>query len=113
MQSVLLRGVCLQEAPPVSHFEDFLLGIKGADRSNAISLSVTLKRPERSFGGTTDSRASSFTDGSTRKYISVVCIFAWPSHRETFRRSFVACRIANAQVCLRTCGCTRFVASEG
>jgi hypothetical protein len=45
-----------------------LLGIRGADHSDAISLSVTLKRPERSFGGTTASRASSFTDGSTRVY---------------------------------------------
>jgi hypothetical protein len=27
-------------------------------------LSVALKRPERSFGGSTDSRASSFTEGS-------------------------------------------------
>jgi hypothetical protein len=38
--------------------------------SHAISLSVALKRPERSFGRTTDSRFSSFTDGSTRVYIS-------------------------------------------
>ena len=66
MQSVLLCGVCLQEAPPVSHFEGFLLGIKGLPVASAISLSVALKRPERSFGGTADSRASSFTDGSAR-----------------------------------------------
>jgi len=37
-----------------------------AARSDAISLSVALKRPERSFGGATDSRASSFTEGSAR-----------------------------------------------
>ena len=43
---------------PVNHFEGFLVGIKLAARSDAISLSVALKRPERSFGGTTDSRAS-------------------------------------------------------
>ena len=72
MHSVLLRGVCLLEAAPVSHFEGFLLGIKGVARSDAISLSVALKRLERSFGGTTDSNASSFADGSTRVYISVV-----------------------------------------
>jgi len=45
-----------------------LLDIKVASLSKAISLSVVLKRPDRSFGGTTDSRASSFTDGSTRVY---------------------------------------------
>jgi hypothetical protein len=33
-------------SPPVSHFEDFLLGIKGAARSNAISLSVHYAAPE-------------------------------------------------------------------
>jgi hypothetical protein len=35
-----------------------------------------LNRRVRSFGGTTDSRASTFTDGSTRVYISVVCLCA-------------------------------------
>jgi hypothetical protein len=113
MQRVLLRGVCLVLAPSVNHFEDFFVGIKAAFRSDAISLSVALKRPERSFGGTTDSRVSSFTDGSTRVYISVVCVFAWPSHSATFRRSFVACRTVKAQVCRSRCGCTRFAASEG
>jgi hypothetical protein len=43
---------------PVNHFGGFLVGIKVAARSDAISLSVALKRPERSFGGTADSRAS-------------------------------------------------------
>src|SRR6266700_5684122 len=38
---------------------------------------------------------------------------AWPSHSETFRRSLVAWRRVNAQVCLITCGDTRFVASDG
>src|SRR5215469_1340359 len=113
MRCVLLRGACLQEAVPISHFEGFLLGIKVAASSHAINLSEALKGPERSFGGTTDSKASSFTAGSTRVYISVVCVFAWPSHSATFRRSFVACRKVKAQVCLRTCGCTRFVVSEG
>jgi hypothetical protein len=38
---------------------------------------------------------------------------AWPSHSETFRRSLVAWRTVNAQVCLRTCGDTRLAAREG
>src|SRR5690348_2176387 len=37
----------------------------------------------------------------------------WPSQSETFRRSFVACRIVIAQVCLKTCGDTRLDAREG
>src|SRR5271166_968718 len=113
MRCVLLRGACLQHAGPVDHFEGFLVDIKVAASSHAINLSVALKRTERSFGGTTDSKVSSFTAGSTRVYISVVCVFAWPSHSATFRRSFVACRTVKAQVCLRTCGYTRFVVSEG
>jgi hypothetical protein len=31
-------------------------------------------------------------------YTSVVCMWAWPSQSETFRRSLVACRMVNAQV---------------
>src|SRR5258708_35884607 len=103
MRCVLLRGACLQHARPVGHFDGFLVDIKVAASSHAINLSEALKRPERSFGGTTDSKASSFTAGSTRVYISVVCVFAWPSHSATFRRSFVACRKVKAHVCLRTC----------
>src|ERR1035437_3519196 len=61
----------------------------------------------------TDSRASNFTEGSARVYISVVCILACPSQRETFRRSLVAWRIVSAQVCLSTCGLTRFAAKDG
>jgi hypothetical protein len=48
------------------HFVVFLLRILGAASSITISLSVALKRPVRSFGAITDSRASSFTDGSAR-----------------------------------------------
>ena len=48
------------------HFAVFLLRILGAAFSISISLSVALKRPVRSFGAITDSRASSFTDGSAR-----------------------------------------------
>jgi len=54
---------CLQHAGPVDHFEGFLVDIKVAVASHAINLSVALKRPERSFGGTTDSKVSSFTAG--------------------------------------------------
>jgi len=62
MRCVLLRGACLQHARPVDHFDCFLVDIKVAASSHAINLSEALKRPERSFGGTTDSKASSFTD---------------------------------------------------
>jgi DNA replication protein DnaC len=48
------------------HVAVFLLCILGAAFSISISLSVALKRPVRSFGAITDSRASSFTDGSAR-----------------------------------------------
>ena len=51
-------------------------------------------------------------DGSTRVYIPVVCVCAWPSQSETFRRSLVACRTVNAQLCLKTCGCTGFSAKR-
>jgi len=61
MRSVLLRGAWSQHSQPVDHFEVFLVGIKVAAPSDASSLSVALKRPERSFGCTTDSRTSSFT----------------------------------------------------
>src|SRR5580698_6767071 len=37
----------------------------------------------------------------------------WPSQRETFRRSLVACKMVSAQVCLRTCGETRLDESVG
>ena len=37
-------------------------------------VAVALKRPERSFGATTDSSAYSFTEVSARVYISVVCV---------------------------------------
>jgi len=48
------------------HLVVFLLRIMGAAFSRAISLSVALKRPVRSFGAITDSNASSFTLGSAR-----------------------------------------------
>ncbi len=48
------------------HCVVFWLRILGAAFSISISLSVALKRPVRSFGAITDSRASSFTDGSAR-----------------------------------------------
>ena len=91
----------------------FLLCIKVRVSSTAINSSVALKRPERSLGGTTDSSASSFTEGSTRVYISVVCIFACPSQRETFRKSLVASRTVKAQVWRSTCGEMRFPDKDG
>jgi Tn3 transposase DDE domain-containing protein len=68
-----------------------VLRVTGDDVKEAISLSVALKRPDRSFGAIIASKASSLTEGSARVYISVVCMCAWPSQRETFRRSLVAC----------------------
>src|SRR5260370_26186396 len=48
-----------------------------------------------------------------RVYISVVCMLAWPSHRETLRKSLVACKTVSAQVCLSTCGDTRLLKMDG
>src|ERR1700745_170093 len=76
MPGVLLCRVGSDGPPPRSHFQGFLLRISVAFLSDAISLSEALKRPERSFGGTTASMASSLSDGSTRVYISVVCVCA-------------------------------------
>src|ERR1041385_4946634 len=70
--------------PPVRHVDGFSLRIKEPARNEAMSLSVALKRPDRSFAGTTDSKTSSFTVRSARVYISVVCILECPSQSETF-----------------------------
>ena len=113
MQSLSLCGARFSQAPLICHAEVFLLRITEPVCREAISSSVALKRPDRSFGGTTDSRASSFIEGSARVYISVVCMFACPSQRETFRRSLVACRTVRAQVCRSTCGEMRLVDSDG
>ena len=48
------------------HLVVFLLRIMGTSFNMAISLSVALKRPVRSFGAITDSNASSFMLGSAR-----------------------------------------------
>ena len=113
MQSPSLCGARFSQAPPNGHVDVFLLRIIEPACREAISSSVALKRPDRSFGGTTDSRASNFIEGSARVYISVVCIFACPSQRETFRRSLVACSTVMAQVCRSTCGEMRFVDRDG
>src|SRR5712692_878346 len=84
MQSVLLCGVSSSETPLVGHRQGLSLRITECEVSEAISLSVALKRPERSFGGITDSSASNFTDGSARVYISVVCRCACPSTTRPF-----------------------------
>jgi hypothetical protein len=60
MQS-LLRETLLS-----GHFDRYGLRIKLRGLRDAISLSVALNLPVRSFGATTDSSTSSFTDGSTR-----------------------------------------------
>jgi hypothetical protein len=41
---------------------------------------------------------------SMRVYISVVCMQAWLSHSETFRKSLVACKTVSAQACLSPYG---------
>jgi hypothetical protein len=64
-ESIFMRTPRSLERPR-RHFAVFLLRILGAAFSISISLSVALKRPVRSFGAITDSRASSFTDGSAR-----------------------------------------------
>src|SRR5215831_1532656 len=113
MQSPFLCGVRSSQAPPMAQVDTFSLRIKAPARSEAMSLSVALKRPDRSFGGTMDSRASNFTAGSARTYISVVCMLECPSQSETFRRSLVACKMVRAQECLNTCGDTRFDNRDG
>src|SRR5208283_5574604 len=113
MQSPSLCGARFPQAPLICHFVFILLRITEPFCREAISSSVALKRPDRSFGGTTDSRASSFIEGSARVYISVVCMFACPSQRDTFRKSLVACRIVRAQVCRSTCGEMCFVDRDG
>src|SRR2546427_4480643 len=113
MRSTLLCGASYEEAPPERQLDGVVLRITERDVSEAISLSVALKRPDRSFGAIIASSASSFTEGSARVYISVVCMCVWPSQSETFRRSLVACSTVRAHVCLRTCGETRLIDSEG
>jgi len=64
-ESLFMRTPRSMEGPR-RHCVVFLLRILGAAFNISISLSVALKRPVRSFGAITDSRASSFTDGSAR-----------------------------------------------
>jgi DNA replication protein DnaC len=64
-ESIFMRTPRLMEGAR-RHFAVFVLRIFGAAFNISISLSVALKRPVRSFGAITDSRASSFTDGSAR-----------------------------------------------
>jgi DNA replication protein DnaC len=64
-ESIFMRTPRLMDGAR-RHFAVFLLRILGAAFNISISLSVALKRPVRSFGAITDSRASSFTDGSAR-----------------------------------------------
>ena len=66
MRCLLLCRLPSSETLPVRHFGGFLLRITDSDFRDSISLSLALNCPDRSFGGTTDSKASSFTDGSAR-----------------------------------------------
>ena len=69
MQSLLLCGAASLKALIAGHFEGCSLRIKVRALSEAISASVALKRPERSFGAMTDSSALSMTsslDGNRR-----------------------------------------------
>ena len=70
-ESIFMRSP-RSRTPQAHHIGVFSLRIKEPARSEAISLSVALNRPDRSLGATADSRASSFTLGSARTYISVV-----------------------------------------
>jgi hypothetical protein len=88
----MLCGASGGKTPRDCQIDRVVLRITDCDVKEAISLSVALKRPGRSFGAIIASRASSFTEGSARVYISVVCMCAWPSHRETFRGSLVGQR---------------------
>ena len=78
----MLCGVSCEETPLDGQVVRVVLRITDGDVNEAISLSVALNRPVRSFGAIIASRASSFTDGSARVYISVVCIWAWPSQAD-------------------------------
>ena len=66
MQSLLLWGAASSKALIAGQFEDCSVRITVRVLSEAMSWSVALKRPERSFGAMTDSSASSFTEGSAR-----------------------------------------------
>jgi hypothetical protein len=101
--SIVMRSPLLASPAP-RYFVVFLPRTKEPACREAISSSVALKRPDRSFGATMASKASSLTDGSARVYISVVCIFTCPSQRDTLRMSPVAWRTVSAQVCHSTCG---------
>jgi REP element-mobilizing transposase RayT len=70
-ESIFMRSP-LARTPLASYADAFELRIKERVVKDAISLSVALKRPDRSLGATTDSSDSSFTVGSARTYISVV-----------------------------------------
>ena len=112
MRRLLLCGLSSVRARICRYFDRSPLRIKVRPVRVAISLSRARKRPDRSLGAVKASRASNLMEGSTRVYISVVCMLEWPSHRETFRRSFVASKTVSAQLCLSTWGDIRLVASD-
>jgi hypothetical protein len=61
-----ISGARCFQAPIICHLGLFSLRVKMPLRKVAISLSVALKRSERSFGTTTDSNVSSFAEVSAR-----------------------------------------------
>jgi hypothetical protein len=75
----------------------------------ATSWSGALNLPLRKAGGVSALTASSFSVGSARRYISVVCTLLCPSQRATFRMSCVVWSINIAQPCLKVCGDTRLL----
>ena len=80
--------------------------------NEAISLSVGRKEPLFRVGGRTTSSISRFSEGSARRYTSVLCMLSCPSQRATLRISPVARRVFKAQVCRQTCGDTRLFSKE-
>ena len=64
-------------------------------------------------GGSPAASTSSFSIGSVRRYISVLWMLAWPSHRDTLRMSPVASRVWTAQECLRAWGDMRLPTMDG
>jgi hypothetical protein len=75
MRCLLLCGP-LRESRICRYLDRFSLRVKIRPVRVAISLSLARKRPDRSFGAVMASRASNLMEGSTRVYISVVCMLA-------------------------------------
>ncbi len=66
--------------------------------SEAFSLSVALKPPDRSFGATTDSRASSFTAGSAHNTSRSFAYWNAPTKERDLAEILSACKMVSPQV---------------